>query len=50
MVGIISVGGVEIAIECRMDKGKETEEGMEEGGAGFAEGGVFEKGRHLHER
>jgi hypothetical protein len=43
-VGIISVDGVEIAIECGMDRGKEKE-GMEEGGAGFAEGGVFEKGK-----
>ncbi len=41
----MSVGGFEIAMECGMGKGKETEGGMEEGGAGFAEGGVFEKGK-----
>jgi hypothetical protein len=41
----MSVGGVDIAIECGMDKGKEIEIGMEEGGAGFAEGVVFEKGK-----
>jgi hypothetical protein len=29
----MSVGGVDIAIECGMDKGKEREIGMEEGGA-----------------
>ncbi len=43
-MGIMSVGGFEIAMECGMGKGKETG-GMEEGGAGFAEGGVFEKGK-----